>query len=44
MSRRVIVRTLNKKTQFWINIKCNTPLTKKPVGVRMGKGKGKFEQ
>lgn len=44
MSRRIIVRTFSKKIKFWINIRCNTPLTKKPIGIRMGKGKGRLDK
>ena len=38
--RRVITRKLKRTGKLWIRIFPNTPVTKKPVSVRMGKGKG----
>lgn len=38
--RRVITRKLKKTGQLWIRIFPNTPVTKKPIEVRMGKGRG----
>ena len=38
--RRVITRKLKRTGKLWIRIFPNTPVTKKPVEVRMGKGKG----
>jgi len=38
--RKVIRRTTGKKTKFCINVYPYHPVTKKPVAVRMGKGKG----
>lgn len=39
-ARKVIRRCIKKKTKFCINIYPFHPVTKKPVAVRMGKGKG----
>lgn len=38
--RRVITRKLKKTGQLWIRIFPNIPVSKKPIEVRMGKGKG----
>ena len=38
--RRVITRKLKRTGKLWIRIFPNIPVTKKPVSVRMGKGKG----
>ena len=38
--RRVITRKLKRTGKLWIRIFPNIPVTKKPVEVRMGKGKG----
>ena len=38
--RRVITRKLKRTGKLWIRIFPNTPVTKKPIEVRMGKGKG----
>lgn len=39
-ARQAINRKLNRKGKIWIRIFPNYPITKKPVEVRMGKGKG----
>jgi large subunit ribosomal protein L16 len=39
-ARQAINRKLNRKGKIWIRIFPNYPVTKKPVEVRMGKGKG----
>lgn len=39
-SRQVIKRRLNRKGKIWIRIFPNYPITRKPIEVRMGKGKG----
>lgn len=39
-SRRTIKRGLNKTGKIWIKVFTNIPVTKKPLAVRMGKGKG----
>lgn len=39
-SRRTIKRGLNKVGKVWIKIFTNVPVSKKPLAVRMGKGKG----
>lgn len=42
-ARRVISRTLKRSGKVWIRIFPDTPVTKKPADVRMGKGKGSVE-
>ncbi len=39
-ARRVITRTLKRGGKTWIRIFPDKPITKKPLEVRMGKGKG----
>jgi large subunit ribosomal protein L16 len=39
-ARQAINRKLNRKGKIWIRIYPNYPITRKPVEVRMGKGKG----
>ena len=39
-ARQAINRKLHRKGKIWIRIFPNYPITKKPVEVRMGKGKG----
>ena len=39
-ARQAISRKIKKKGKMWIKIFPNTPITKKPTEVRMGKGKG----
>jgi len=39
-ARQAINRKLNRKGKIWIRIYPNYPITKKPIEVRMGKGKG----
>ena len=36
----MITRKLKRTGKLWIRIFPNTPVTKKPIEVRMGKGKG----
>jgi large subunit ribosomal protein L16 len=38
--RQVISRTLRRKGKIWINLFPFLPATSKPIGARMGKGKG----
>lgn len=38
--RRVITRKLKRQGKVWIRVFPDTPVTKKPAEVRMGKGKG----
>ena len=42
--RRVITRKLKRTGRLWIRIFPNIPVTKKPVEVRMGKGKGAVDR
>lgn len=39
-SRQAIMRKIKRSGKLWIRIYPNTPITKKPTEVRMGKGKG----
>lgn len=41
--RRVIVRTMNKKGKLIIRLFPDKPISKKPLEVRQGKGKGSVE-
>lgn len=42
-ARRVISRTMKRQGKIWIRIFPDKPITKKPLEVRMGKGKGNVE-
>ena len=42
-ARQAIVRYMKREGQFWIRIFPDKPFTKKPLDVRMGKGKGNPE-
>jgi large subunit ribosomal protein L16 len=39
-ARQAIVRKIKRKGKIWIKIFPDLPITSKPIGVRMGKGKG----
>ena len=39
-ARRAITRKIKRKGKVWIRVFPNIPVTKKPTGSRMGKGKG----
>lgn len=41
-ARQAISRKTKRKIKLWIRIFPNIPVTKKPIGIRMGKGKGQF--
>jgi large subunit ribosomal protein L16 len=41
-SRQAIVRKMKRKGKIWIKIFPDLPITSKPTGVRMGKGKGQI--
>ena len=43
-ARRSITRRLKKSSKVWINARVNRPVTAKPQGIRMGKGKGSVAQ
>ncbi len=43
MLRQTIVKTIKKSGRVFINVFPNTPITKKPLEVRMGKGKGNVD-
>jgi large subunit ribosomal protein L16 len=42
-ARRAITRHVKRSGQLWIRIFPDKPITKKPLEVRMGKGKGSVE-
>ncbi|MDB1135253.1 50S ribosomal protein L16 [Candidatus Anaplasma sp. TIGMIC] len=42
-ARRSISRSLRRVGKVWIRVYCHVPVSKKPVDVRMGKGKGSTE-
>lgn len=42
-ARRVIARCMNRAGKVWIRSFPDVPITKKPIEVRMGKGKGSVE-
>lgn len=39
-ARKAITSTTKRSGRVWINVFPDTPITKKPLAVRMGKGKG----
>jgi large subunit ribosomal protein L16 len=41
-ARQAISRKTKRKAKIWIKIFPDLPITAKPTGVRMGKGKGQF--
>ncbi len=42
--RRAITNTLKRKGRVWIRIFADKPVTSRPAGVRMGKGKGDIDR
>jgi len=40
-ARQAIVRKIKRKGKIWIKIFPDLPITSKPTGIRMGKGKGR---
>lgn len=42
-ARRVITRYVKRGGKMWIRVFPDVPITRKPVGVRMGSGKGNVE-
>ena len=42
-ARRGISEALRRVGKVWIRVFCHTPVSKKPMDVRMGKGKGSVE-
>ena len=42
-ARRAMTRHINRGGKIWIRIFPDKPITKKPLGVRQGKGKGSVE-
>jgi len=43
-ARQAMARKIKKKGKLWVKIFPNLPVTKKPLEVRMGKGKGNISQ
>ncbi len=43
-SRQKISKYITKKERIWIRTRANKPLTMKPQGIRMGKGKGDIKE
>jgi len=41
-ARQAIVRKIKRKGKIWIKIFPDIPITSKPTGIRMGKGKGQI--
>lgn len=41
-ARQIISRKTKKKSKIWLKIFTYLPITSKPIGVRMGKGKSKI--
>ena len=41
-ARQVIARKTKRKTKVWVKIFPDLPISSKPTGIRMGKGKGPF--
>lgn len=41
-ARQAITRKTKRKIKLWITVFPDIPITSKPTGVRMGKGKGSF--
>src|SRR6476660_7512993 len=42
-ARQAIVRKIKRKGKIWIRIFPDLPITSKPTGIRMGKGKGQVD-
>jgi large subunit ribosomal protein L16 len=42
-TRRVLARVMKRQGRIWIRVFPDTPITKKPLEVRMGSGKGSVE-
>ena len=42
-ARQAIVRKIKRKGKVWIRIFPDLPITSKPTGMRMGKGKGQID-
>ncbi|GFR42328.1 hypothetical protein Agub_g3235 [Astrephomene gubernaculifera] len=41
--RRTLRRKIKKTARLWIRIAATVPVTRKPIGIRMGKGKGSID-
>ena len=39
-AKQTILKKIKKKNKIWVNIFPNISVTSKPIGIRMGKGKG----
>jgi large subunit ribosomal protein L16 len=42
--RRALTRVLKKRNKIWVRSRLVHPVTAKPLGIRMGKGKGNLTQ
>ena len=42
-ARRALTRHMKRAGRVWIRVFCDVPVSKKPIEVRMGKGKGAVE-
>lgn len=40
---RTLVRRIKRTARLWVRMQATVPVTKKPLGIRMGKGKGAIE-
>ncbi|KAG2502222.1 hypothetical protein HYH03_000708 [Edaphochlamys debaryana] len=41
--RRTLRRKIKKTARLWVRIAATVPVTRKPLGIRMGKGKGAID-
>ncbi|GFH18773.1 ribosomal protein L10e/L16 [Haematococcus lacustris] len=41
--RRTLRRRIKKSAALWVRLQATVPVTAKPLGIRMGKGKGAIE-
>jgi large subunit ribosomal protein L16 len=41
-AKKVLTKKTQRQSKIWIKVSFNLALTKKPLGIRMGKGKGKI--
>lgn len=41
-ARQAIIKKIKRKGKIWVRVFPDLPITSKPTGVRMGKGKGQF--
>lgn len=41
-ARKILTKKTNRKAKIWLKLSFSLPITAKPIGTRMGKGKGKI--